>query len=924
MGPIPSDCKGANLARFILKLIRAVKEECLHRLGFVEMAVLLALACVMVGSSAGLQSADAGQATKQAPPPNWTEPTPEDWKESAQADRQGQRAPGPSEIAFSFTLAESARDTSAGVYDGQNKLVRTLWSARPYAAGTHRAIWDGKDDYGAPTPPGNYTIKLLHANVHYDWQGELGVTEDSLAGPHNWDATASFPTAIAFLNGKGYIAGGYTEGKIEAFVFDEKTPLTVAPLNMALVSGGEFDDAATDGKRVYFAANHFCCKASNAVVAFNPDGQPYSFPKGKVIPTIGWIHSYFTNPYLHLALPGVRGVDIGPFDTTKITGIAVERNGNLLASAHGGRGTRPAVASLDTIDLWDKNTGAPSGKIEHIPNPQKMAFDLGGDLWVIEGGPITDLFWDSGAHLARIRDVGGKNEISEPIAGLQDPVDVAVNPVNGHLFVADGGDSQQVKEFDPRTGRLLSVLGNPGGYGQGADCNATITPTTFWFDFSFRTTGSTQPWISVDEGGDIWIGDFTANRILRFHKGKLVDRIEMGRWNYDLSVPRNSPTRVFAGWNGMLEYQVDYSLPLEPSDPLAPHAKHSWKAVRNWYPCFLQAEAGQQAGKAAIMIDAETLKNSQTYGLINYHGGPFVGKSALVLLPESGRISFANNRVAPFRGVHFDSQGNFYRPFRSRAPDTPGFTITRYSISGFDAQGFPQWDNGTPVATMTADLKRGNPAPLCGVCDLAPTAGGIIPIFAGPSFDQKAAPGSPSFHLGGLPVNGTALQWQTMPEKPIRFPDGHGTYPAILSRYAAGNEAHAIQHDIFAGVNGVWNEFSCQFYHYRDDGLLVGQFGWRRSNNNKGALLGLTDPWMGQALAPGFCGNDTMFKMVQVGRDYYLYTQDEGYRAGVHRWRIWNLESIREMSATASFGATVELKAADEEPVRPRPNNLSH
>ncbi len=68
-------------------------------------------------------------------------------------------------------MNETARATSAGVYDAQGTLVRTLWSARPYAAGIHHAIWDGKDDYGNAAPAGNYTVKLLAGNVHYDWDG---------------------------------------------------------------------------------------------------------------------------------------------------------------------------------------------------------------------------------------------------------------------------------------------------------------------------------------------------------------------------------------------------------------------------------------------------------------------------------------------------------------------------------------------------------------------------------------------------------------------------------------------------------------------------------------------------------------------------------------------------------------------------------
>ncbi len=423
-----------------------------------------------------------------------------------------------------------------------------------------------------------------------------------------------------------------------------------------------------------------------------------------------------------------------------------------------------------------------------------------------------------------------------------------------------------------------------------------------------RATGSTLPWIAVDESGDLWVGDFTADRMLRFHNGKLVDRDrDELRWNLHLSVPRNDPTRVFAGWNGMLEYKIDYSVPLAPSDPLDPGAKHSWKLVRNWYPCFLQAEAGQQDGKAAQLQVAEKFKNGQTYGLVAYHGGPFGNDNALVSLPEDGHLKFVNNRITTFRFEAITSDGSFYHVTRS-GKGTVQFTINRYAVTGFDEQNLPLWDNGTPIAGMTVDMSKGSPYPACSFCDMMPSEGGIIPIYAGAGFHPSVASGALAFHLGGLPVNGTALKWQAMPEKPIPFPDGHGTYPANPSRFAAGNEAHAIHHDIFAGVNGVWMNFSCQFYHYRDDGLMVGQFGWRRSNERYGASPGVPDPVAGQALAPGFCGNDLGFNFVQVGKDYYMYVPDEGYRAGTHRWHIWNLDSIHEQAATAPLGATVQLK----------------
>ncbi len=190
----------------------------------------------------------------------------------------------------------------------------------------------------------------------------------------------------------------------------------------------------------------------------------------------------------------------------------------------------------------------------------------------------------------------------------------------------------------------------------------------------------------------------------------------------------------------------------------------------------------------------------------------------------------------------------------------------RYSVTGFDAEGFPQWDSGTPIARVAPDLAKGNPFPWCNGsdCDMSPSDGGIIPVFAGNGMNKIVSSGEPAFHLGGLPTGGNSLEWQAMPEKPIEYPDGHGTYSALRNANY-GFETRTLHHDIFAGLNGNWMLFSCQFYHYRDDGLLVGQFGWRGEDQYRGMSLGRPDPWNGQPLAPGFCGNIVMFKMVQVG-----------------------------------------------------------
>src|SRR3974377_1055497 len=47
------------------------------------------------------------------------------------------------------SLPNSA-NTSAGVFDSQDRLIRTLWSGRFYASQSITLDWDGLDDEGMP------------------------------------------------------------------------------------------------------------------------------------------------------------------------------------------------------------------------------------------------------------------------------------------------------------------------------------------------------------------------------------------------------------------------------------------------------------------------------------------------------------------------------------------------------------------------------------------------------------------------------------------------------------------------------------------------------------------------------------------------------------------------------------------------------
>ena len=1015
--------------------------------------------------------------------------------------------------------ALGAISTSAVVYDTtSNTMVATLWNSITIANGTYCGSWNGYLDTGVVPVPASathdYQVRLLHNNVQFTWDGMVGVTEGTLAGPENWDSAGSFPAGMSFVTltnssqvatDWGVLANGYNEGKIEASVFENYNtqtqsgdPDTLWPLNLALLSGGEFDFTATDGNTVYFAARAFDSVHSNAVVGFTlantlpplsaaapieivntnsdgtqsfatvplgtygqaPWGNPYLFTAvAQQLPVPAGTSRYFSNTHAGLVLSNTaaqnsvngviqpytfdNGVAVGPAITGSqtvvdpsgaqetissygdpLTGIAVQRSsaspGNLLAVAHGifdPFACMNQVTGGNSISLWDKQTGALLGvlglennSLTNRPvNPQKMAFDSAGNLWVIDGGsPAVDCaypdhpllgnrngagrdpIWKTYGSLIEIQFAGGGSTGNPPtVAGiipisslsngsisLSNPVDIAISPVTGHLFVADGGVNQQVFEFDPSTLNVYSTTGASGGYGQSLSntantCNASIGTNTLWLDYYAVGTGVTRPWISIDNEDGLWIGDFPTSRILRFTRsgGSYLysGASQMNRWLYQVSVPRNAPTRVFAGEMGMLEYSVNYPNP-DPAagvSPMAGNTAFTAYPVRFWLPCVLQAE-WQDGGYPDTNLQLTSVEqfDGGTFGSAHYHSAnPAVSNIHIVIeLPQTGVLSVENGLATqgssnmPFsNGALFDANGSFYSFSVSNAPcgasAASGWEcgkLTQYTANGVDGNGFPTWNvNGIVLATVSLSLMSGDPRGACGNdgCDFAPTANNVIPLYSGTGWDWHgpttceptnaacSPTTAPTYHLGAVTVGGNATEWHAQLETNVEYPtlvnDSsisnpsipsasnnvnnlglYSTWPTYYGAQNMGVGVHSIDNFIFTAVNGNWQEFSCQFYQYTDDGMLVGQFGWRGTGYYPptGSGGGAPEALKAEALAPGRCGNPQMFKIVKVNGDYYLYVPDEGYRAGAQRWHIGNTASVGWL--TASTGNTLGLQAS--------------
>ena len=1021
-------------------------------------------------------------------------------------------------LNFQFDIPiGGAISTSAVVVDTTtNNLAATLWNSVTLPYGTYCGKWN--EDLDMNDSSGNeqladashkYQVKVLYDNVQYIWDGMVGVTEHSFAGPQNWDSAGSFPTGMAFQRATpaigtstdfGFVANGYNENRFSASVFTnyvlangQGDSYTVWPLNLALASGGEFDYVAGDGNRIYFAA--LASKGSpnsNAVVAFTPMtsaetlstsitpsvtvdnssgsdvftaarmttygppvwGAPYLFGSNAVNKIPGWGSqvSYFRNQPANINLnpsPGYDyGVAVGPATGVSspttgtdgkpwyksgdaITGLAVQQGtgstNNLLAVAQGIMHPQDCYQSSApySITFWDKDNGSSgSGSVQTplaiVPlglnplttasiNPQKMAFDNAGNLWVIDGGtpsvsgcsdypdkPLLgshgsgfgmDPLWQSYGSLLKFPVSGGHDLSNPPTLGmptvvsmlanpnavpwmgsgtgttsvqLSNPVDVTVSIATGHIFVADGGTNQQVYEFDGTSSNMYSATGAKGGYGFGwaspgvaNTCNATIHDNVFWLDFWGTGTGGTRPWIAVDNEDRLWVGDTTTSRIISFQKTNSsgsapftyasVGGATMNRYIYQLSVPRNSPTRVFSGQNGLLEYTVGYASPDPAAGPNPPvsNTVFSSTRARNWLPCYMQAEwqAGGYPDPHVLMSSAETFQGS-TYGFVTYHSSNpnLAGQNAILNLSTTGSLSIKNNAITLTNNVvYFDPSGNYYHPVsgsgtcQTMTAPSGATMLCQYPATGTSG-GFPTWNTGgTILATVAPNAALGEPTVQPSFVegdgyDFSPTSSNFVALYAGPLANANAAL---AYHLGGVKTTGSnsvsALLWHTQQEYsnaeyPTLSIDSPHTNPSKfgfnnqnnLGMYSSwipygssgllnmGFGVHTIDNYIFTGVNGNWGEFSCQFYQYADDGMMVGQFGFRGSGEYSTSSYhqGFPAALNYEALAPGECGNPSQFKMVKVGTDYYLYVDDEGYRAGIQRWHISNLGSVTRLSGT--------------------------
>ena len=815
---------------------------------------------------------------------------------------------------FGFNLGANCY-TSAGIYNANNELVRTLWRRVYYLSGKYCNFpWDGTDDDGHLLPIGNYTIKVLCNDVTYAWDGVIGNTSSSFSNFHR-GTNSDNVLDLAFDGGQYiYEAFGYNEGDYDIRRFNINRPQVPAHVihnnyctNYGLV--------ATDGTTLYLAnvGNPPDVTHTTFIIAYkNNDFSQTLFPAygrtATLVQTNGDATTFHDCIDIHSS--GTKG-NAYP----RATGLAVQRaggapfrsdGGTILAVAHGDTvqmidKTPQTVLGSDRIYLYEKTSGKAVGSI-HITNPQRIAFDpRTGDLWIlsiartgINAGTITKMASSNFNDLGQVHTP--KKQIDAGVAvvtGLSQPLAINVSPDGTTVLVADGGASQQIKAFSTQNGELLWSYGQPGGY----STSPTVTNDKFHFGEGVGLTSTTSAGGAFD---GFWVGDGGChhggtNRILNVSSTRAF-RQGIGCLSYSntVAVVPDDPTRIF--WN-LLEFKVDYSKPLLPGN-----ANHSWTMVNNWAagtraplfnggPHSFFSHDKHLYGLVVPTItsgsNGDELDEFPSDGVMRYTGKSFQSQYS-----NSGdqNVAFSLFSNGDLRSSKVDAKGNqtFYRQTISKT---------------LDAHHNPSWAHPVVLATAVASAKnpqtqKGNP--FASQWQLPITASNDIVVF-----DQDRL--STGWHLGGVPIGGNHFRWRASPTVTSDVPmDGLGSFDVGDGVTYAGNKVVAEGHNIFYGYHGeFWNQREAsQYMHFYDDGLFVGQFGTTGDIYSPLSPTPSTD-----SAIPGFAGNSYNPAIARNGDDVYYYTNDEHEHGGINRWHILGLDAINEMSATIPMGGNGTLTA---------------
>lgn len=756
--------------------------------------------------------------------------------------------------SFRFT-SDGVRRQSAGVFDANGKLIRTLFSGKVFPANTYTYDWDGRNDQSQIAPKGKYFVKVISNNIQYQWEGVLGNTSDSMTGATKWRGYG-LANGLTTVGSYIYVAQGYGEYMNSSYRFHISAPNTKLPAISPKKSVQTALAVCTDGNYIYWAewGHSSYQKEKHAWIIYATrvsDDSEVNFSSGlNYSPTYGRMHSVI----------GLQDEATNPQTARAPSALAVQKQGIYLFVSR---------KTGDRIDVYNKKTGAFVRSLIYS-KPTGLSIDKNDMLWMVSSDKTVSK-----------HKVQADGKLSAPILtikGLSEPQNVCVSNDGSYILVADCGASQQMKAFSNSTGASLWILGALGGYSQ----SSVVTNVRYMFSdvngVDFRKYQI--PAITFQADGSFWFADNGNRRIMHFDKNRryLNQIMFIGSPYFNTNVG-GDPTRVI--WNH-LEFSIDYSKPIEKA----------WTLTHNYG--YNVDDVNYDHHNRGIAY-ASRLSNGRTYGLYRRKGyGSISNNWEVVELTDKG-LRMTGILIFGVGATSMDSDGSIINQSK-RTIGNPVF-ITRRIVTGFDSNNNPVYSSYSPYL-QTPPITISSPVHW----------GQQIPAISSNQyywfFDPSPKESGDGYHLGAIPIGGKDWSVLTSPgtgrtyrdDFPTdgRFDEGNG-----VNAYA-GSQVIALGKHVIWGYHGeFWRNGQVNKYnHFSENGLFLGQFGKTFQEVNGEAPA----EYAGNALTPNLVDPSD--------GNLYLYHGDEAHHGGIHRWKITGLETIEEIvipldeKKMLSFGAS--------------------
>ena len=319
--------------------------------------------------------------------------------------------------------------TSVGIYNNDGVLRRQLALGEPLGPGTHRLVWDGRDDRGEPLEPGRYEVRAVTAELKADWQQTVGNSGRPPWGPTKIRGACWHTVA---RTGNHLVAGGPTgEGNRHYQRLDADGQVVWSSAYER--AHGDETAMTADEKYVYL------------VTAIDSETDPKT--REQLLHEVIWRLDAETGEFA--LWPGDRTfLEITsprryPGRRAHSAETYLERYEICDLASAAGRLYVPC-RRLNVIRIYDRETGEQVEVFEGIDAPRGIAVAPDGTMYVVSGTRI--LRYDSDGRLDKT-----------VVEGLSDPWDVELDG-SGTLLVSDMGASHQVKRYAP-DGRLLETFG---------------------------------------------------------------------------------------------------------------------------------------------------------------------------------------------------------------------------------------------------------------------------------------------------------------------------------------------------------------------------------------------------------------------------------------------------------------------------------